>query len=877
MHVKNIDDRRQFLKSALGTLGATPVLASGIAMSGIGSEASGLESSWVSRRNIDATNDRPFNGSYEGCHLDHLAFPLGGLGAGMVCLEGTGALSHVSVCNHPDIRKEPGVYAALSVKGVRPFACVLEGPVPRWKLSPQFPDDGGGGDTLSTACWGLPRYGQASFKTRFPFAEVSLMDAELPIEVLIRGWSPFEAGDADHSSLPVAGLEYELTNRSTSTVEGVFSFNAVNFMATAGAGGKVLATDGGFVLHGAGTTQKPWEKGDFAVWVDDASAKANLAWFRGGSADSLIMAWRDVAQGAYFERAEVIEGEDSPGATLFVPLTLAAGDTKIVKLHLAWYVAGSDVRWSGGGRVDKLIVDGAKPGKETYRPWYAGRFGGIDDVVSYWRANYSALKEKSQRFSQCFYDSTLPPEVIEAVAANLTIMKSPTVLRETGGRLWGWEGSGDTQGSGPGSCTHVWNYAQALPHLFPELERTLRETEFGPSLGSNGHQVWRAAIPIRASDQDHTTIPAADGQLGSIIRVYREWRISGDTEWLRSFWPKVRLSLDFCIRTWDPEHKGWLEGFQHNTYDMPLLGPNGFCSSIYLAALKAAILMGQALGDNVSLYSSLFEHGKRRVESKLFDGEYFIQKVELEYFDQQAPKNEVDALLNPSSPEARALLAKEGPEYQYGNGCLSDGVIGAWYAFVSGIDELLDADKVDKHLQAVYRYNFKEDLSRHANLMRTSFACGGEGGLLICTWPKGSDLSLPNVYSTEVWTGVEYQVASHLIAVGRVAQGLDIVRACRRRYDGRIRNPFNEVEQGHWYARAMSSYALLQALSGARYDAVDKVLHLRPAIQGDFRCFLSTATGYGTVGVRSSQPFVDVVSGEIPYIKIAYASAGGSQ
>ena len=142
--------------------------------------------------------------------------------------------------------------------------------------------------------------------------------------------------------------------------------------------------------------------------------------------------------------------------------------------------------------------------------------------------------------------------------------------------------------------------------------------------------------------------------------------------------------------------------------------------------------------------------------------------------------------------------------------------------------------KIASHLKSVHKYNLKTDLSNHANPQRPSYACGKEGGLLICTWPKGGELSLPFVYSDEVWTGIEYQVASHLMLMGMVEEGLDIVRACRDRYDGRIRNPFNEYECGHWYARAMSSYALLQGLSGARYDAVEKMLYLKPQHQGRF-------------------------------------------
>jgi hypothetical protein len=173
----------------------------------------------------------------------------------------------------------------------------------------------------------------------------------------------------------------------------------------------------------------------------------------------------------------------------------------------------------------------------------------------------------------------------------------------------------------------------------------------------------------------------------------------------------------------------------------------------------------------------------------------------------------------------------------------------------------------------VHRYNFRADLSEHANPQRPTYACGNEGGLLLCTWPRGGKPSLPFVYSDEVWTGIEYQVASHLMIVGRIEQGLEIVRACRARYDGRVRNPFDEYECGHWYARAMSSYAMLQALTRASYDAVTRTLHLHPMRAGDFRSFLATATGYGTVGVRGGKPFLDVKSGAIDVQRFDYSPA----
>jgi hypothetical protein len=222
------------------------------------------------------------------------------------------------------------------------------------------------------------------------------------------------------------------------------------------------------------------------------------------------------------------------------------------------------------------------------------------------------------------------------------------------------------------------------------------------------------------------------------------------------------------------------------------------------------------------------------------------------------------------SQEARALLDKEGPKYQYGEGCLSDGVLGEWMAVVCGVGEVLEREKVRSHLRAVHRHNLKQDLSAHANPQRPSFALGAEGGLLLCSWPRGGALALPFVYSNEVWTGIEYQVASHLMLLGLVNEGLEIVRTCRDRYDGRTRNPFDEYECGHWYARAMSSYGLIQGLTGVRSDAVDRVLYVEPRLPGDFRSFLSTATGYGTVGVRSSKPFLEVRAGTIDVARIEY-------
>ena len=799
------------------------------------------------------SKNNKYNAEYFGDHLERIAFPMGGIGAGMICLEGGGALSHVSLHHRPQMFNEPCCFAAISIRGRHKIARVIEGPVPSWKIF-GLPDTGTG---CSGSSFGLPRFNRASFLARFPFAKIALEDDKVPLQVKITGWSPFEPNKADDSSLPVAGLEYCFTNSTAEPIEAVFSFNAKNFMAIGQGGQAVKASPGGFILAYNGEKNKPWQSGAFSAAVDSPDVKVNHAWFRGGWFDSLTMAWNDIASGACFDRPPITEGAPSPGATLFVPLRIGPRTSKTVVLRLAWHVAHSNLR-IGDNPSGKTT---SRMGSDTYRPWYAGKFADIKEITAYWRDNYNALHKNAKRFSDCFYDSTLPPEVIEAVAANLTILKSPTVLRQIDGRLWAWEGCNDNSGSCHGTCTHVWNYAQAVPHLFPELERTLRETEFGVCQDERGHQTFRASLPIRPTA--HGFHAAADGQLGGIMKVYRDWRISGDIQWLRRIWPKVTQSLDYCIETWDPSHTGLAEEPHHNTYDIEFWGPNGMCTSFYLGALRAAMHMGQALGDDVSQYATLFDKGTRIAEKELFNGEYFFQNVEWKTLRAKNPMKFKGGYFHAYSQEAEALLKREGPKYQYGKGCLSDGVLGAWMAMACGVGQVLDRPKVAKHLKAVYRYNLKKNLSVHANPQRPGFACGTDGGLLLCTWPKGGKPSLPFVYSNEVWTGVEYQVASHLMMMGMVEEGLEIVRTCRDRYDGRVRNPFDEYECGHWYARAMSSYALLQGFSGARYDAVEKTLYIQPNSDRDFRCFISTATGYGTVGVKNGKPFLEVTEGEI--------------
>lgn len=853
--MKKAQQRREFVRSLL--LGGTGIALSPSLLAAGHSSSNSPADPTADPGKTAATGAGPR--TYTGEHLRRIAFPIGGMGAGMFCLEGTGAISHMSIRNRPGLFNEPPLFAAISLKGVRNGVKVLEGPVPDWK---RFGLRGGGnGDPGAT--YGLPRFKAAEFTANFPFATVQLKDADIPLKVSVKGWSPFIPNDEDNSGLPAGALEYSFTNQAAHPIEAVFSFNSKQFLGdTDGAVNKVVGTKNGFVLQQSAAPNKPESETNFAAFTDDDQTIVDHCWFRGGWWDPLTMAWNTVRDGKTRNSAPV--EKDAPGASLFVPFTLQPGATKTVRLMTVWYTPYSD--W----HIGETVATEKTGNSANYRPWYSNRFKNVEEVAAYWRQHYNELRKNSELFSGALYTGTLPAEVIEAVAANLTILKSPTVLRQYDGRFWAWEGSGEDDGSCEGTCTHVWNYAQALPHLFPAMERTVRNTEFNENQNEQGHQRFRANMPI--SPVKHDFHAASDGQLGGIMKVYREWRISGDEAWLRNIYPAVVKSLDYCIATWDPKGKGVVEEPHHNTYDIEFWGPDGMITSFYLGALTAITLMGRHLGQDVSKYEGLYKKGKQYLETKLFDGEYFFQDIEYKNLQAENPAKAM-SFGGEYSPEAIVIMQEEGPKYQYGKGCLSDGILGAWLGSMCGLPVFIDQKKVGSHLLSVHRYNLKKDLSEHANPQRPGYALGHEGGLLLCTWPKGGKLSLPFVYSDEVWTGIEYQVASHLMLTGHVKEGLEIVQLCRQRYDGRVRNPFNEYECGSWYARAMSSYGMLQALTGMRYDAVDKTLHVQSKV-GDFTALLSTATGFGTVSLKAGKVSVKVLHGNI---EIAKTVIGGDE
>ncbi len=825
-------------------------------------------------------SQRTFKGS-DGLQI---SMPLGGIGAGCICLNGQGGLQDFSIKHKPDTTALPdgkssphAAFALLRSTGAKSATRLVEGPIPVERVY----DQGLKGNGFRNGGYeGLPRFSSCEFKGEYPFGFVRLKDRTLPFAVTITGFNPFVPLDDTASGLPCAILEYTITNKSARKAGFEFSYHLSNLTRKLpGERGDVqlksekLSTKG--VLFGNNCHPNDGLFGSASLSAPGFKPRIKATWPSGGWFDAISILWRDVSEGRLKPSGGENPAAGRSGGSILIAGSLKSGESITIPVVITWHFPNCHTKTEDNTAGVCCTAGNCSDVPEpAWRPWYAGKWKDAADVTDYIHKNYDNLKQRTLAFKNALFSSTLPSYVLDAVSANLGIIKSPTVLRQENGNLWAWEGCHCDSGCCKGSCTHVWNYAQAIPHLFPALERTFREQELERSMDETGHVNFRSALPDGPTGHDFHA--ASDGQLGGILKVRRDYHISGNREWMLRMLPLAKTSVDYCIKTWDPRRTGLLEEPHHNTYDIEFWGPDGMCSSIYVAALAAMaeLLIEAGREEEAPPYRKLAEKGARALDKKLFNGQFFEQKVEWKKLNDQSFTKFISKI-NARSSEVEKILKKEGPKYQYGKGCISDGVIGAWMTLMYGVDSPQNRANIRKHLKAIFQYNFRADLSEHANTQRPGYAIGNEPGLLLCSWPNGGKPMLPFVYSDEVWTGIEYHVASHLIAEGLVDEGLTIVKAVRERYDGRARNPWNEYECGNYYARAMSSYALLSSLTGFRYSAVEKTLWFGPASNDKrFNTFFSAATGFGTITLTPSRLTIKLVEGTLEVSRLALTIQG---
>ncbi len=817
---------------------------------------------------------------YRGRELDHIAFPLGGIGTGSISLGGWGQLRDFEIFNRP--AKGLGFdcsFFALHAKcaGEPAVTRVLQGPVG----GADFGGDGSG--RLNRASGGgLPHFRSAEFEGAFPFARLRLADPAVPLQVSLEAWNPFIPHNPDDSSLPAAIFDFTLRNPGKKPVDVVLAASLENRCGHPEVGdGVVKPFDSGAARGLAMSTVKHRPDsarfGTLALATSHRNVLVQTHWFRGAWFDALHHFWDELSTGRLEEIAEPAAREKGCDiGTLALRARIAPGKTGRLPVIVAWHNPNFEKYW-GNSHGDQPNADGSP----VWRNHYATLHADAPAVARYVAANAARLERETREFADALFASTLPSPVLDAVSSQISILKTTTCLRLPDGSFYGWEGCHPGGGCCEGTCTHVWNYAQAAAALFPTLERSIRETDYAFNLHDDGHMTFRMPLPpgTRAEPGKVFKHAAADGQMGGVMKVYREWQNGAGDKWLRGLWPSVRKALEYAWIEWDADKDGVMEGAQHNTYDVEFHGPNTMMGGFYLGALRAAEEMARHLGEpeKAAEYRAVYESGRAKMEATLWNGEFYFQDVR-----PPAPAEAAKGCAAGSgcccAPKTLDPQNPAFPKYQYGQGCLSDQLIGQWFARLVDLGDLFDPARVRKALGAIFRHNWRADLTAHANPQRI-YALNDEAALLVCTWPRGGRPRFPFPYSDEAFCGIEYQVASHLIMEGLVAEGLKVVKGVRDRHTGVRRNPWNEYECGNHYARSLASWSLLPALSGFRYSAPKARLALAPRVaQKDFACFFATGTGWGLVrqklGKGRHRVEVEVLSGALAVRELALAFAG---
>jgi uncharacterized protein (DUF608 family) len=520
----------------------------------------------------------------------------------------------------------------------------------------------------------------------------------------------------------------------------------------------------------------------------------------------------------------------TPPATLAVKQMLQPGESKEVTFMLTWHFPNRR-GWDRGRSY-------GYESREIVGNYYTTLYDNAWDVAQETAQELSVLETQTVDFVNTFANSDVPEVLKEAGLFNLNNLRSQTVFRTADGLPFGFEGTGSIKGTkigadkasgwGFGTCSHVWNYESTIPFLFGDLSTKFREVEFLHSVNEDGGQSFRVTLPIQKAKKFKGR--AADGQMGTLIKVYRDWQLSGDDAKLKEMWPTIKKSMAFAwTGIWDKNKDGVMEGEQHNTMDIAYRGPNPQMAAWYLGALKASEKMALHLKDKVFAKEcrELFEKGSQWIDAHIFNGEFYEHHI----------------------PEGATKVA------QLGKGCLVDQLVGQYLAHTTGLGYVLNKDNVQTTLKSIMKYNYVTNFNEHFNTFR-SFGLGDEKGLIMASYAnEGTLLDFPFPYYTEIMTGFEYSTAAHMIYEGQVENGLQIFKDIRDRYDGYKRNPFNEGEYGHRYARAMAAWAGILAYTGFQYSAVDKTMAFN-AKNGTY--FWSNGYQYGSVKIEDGIDYKNV-------------------
>ncbi len=782
------------------------------------------------------------------------AMPLGGIGTGTIALGGDGLLKQWQITN--TVKHRAFVPNSFFAVRTRTLNNSNENPISRALICTKVHD---GIDFIPAKSVSdhiitnnmkeffdkLPQVEDIVFDGEYPISFLKFEDKSLPIETSLIAFTPFIPLDSKNSGIPVIIFQIHIKNISDFQVEAIVLGNLMNFLGWDGI--KTIRNESSPLFGGNYNEQKKlqsWKAicmksktllktdkryGDLTFAIDQHDAMVSSQW------ENLDKFWSMFSdKGVLFEveHGDISEYEKTWTGSLAAKNVLNPGENKVINFCLTWNFPNRIVDW----HINKSLINDDKTEYWTgnrYNEWFKNSF----DTLKYVRNNWEMLLNYTTKFHKDFFSCSLPYDVLTSISATLSTIRTPTCFWNRDGTFHGFEGChGASTGKSSGgccplNCTHVWNYEFSLAHLFPSLERTMRETEFKMQ-HKLGYLPHRTVIPLYLPQFGEIpdigdVPPAIDGMFGMILKIYRDFLITNDSDFLKRSWVYIEKLMEFIFKEYENESDGLITRAQPNTYDCSIYGLNTFISSLNLVALLACERIALELDNNswAKICREKYNFIREVIDKECWNGEYYIQIFNI----------------------------SEIKKFQYGIGCLSDQLIGQWWAFNLGLGYIFPKAHVLQAVKSIVKYNFKETLDGLKQTPR-EFASNYDSGLLNCSWPNGGKPEVPTYYTDEVWTGIEYEVAALCFYIGEIESGLKIIKAVRDRYDGTHRNPWNEVECGDHYVRPMSSWTLLHALTGISYSSKLNRLSLSPKInQRDFQSFFITNSAWGKVYHKITQ------------------------
>lgn len=812
--------------------------------------------------------DWPVLKSYEASCLRRVAMPLGGIGAGSISLGGHGELKDWELFNRPSKGFTPysldvGPCVMLHTRSAESNSRLFlaEGPIDSIEYA------GCVGATRPNH--GVPRFRKCRFDAAYPLAQISLMDEGLPLRVQLQAFSPVIPGDPDNSSLPIIQLRYHLHNWTDDELEVSAIATIPNFIGLDPQSGRVMG-NGRFSFQGGKGNSIAYQQqkaiqglnylsssanaiaenqGTFCLCTDaEVDVSYRSCWLDDKYHSALLDFLNDLDDdGRLDERPQL--NTDIPAGSLAIHTNIPPGEIRTVTYYLTWHFPNR-MDWTPG-KHDKPVGN-----------WYSCQFSDAWDAAQRIIPRMPSLEVETVNFVNAFCSSDLPAVVKEAMLFNLSTLFTETCHRLPDGTFCAYEGCGDHQAYCEGSCTHVWNYEHTLSFLFGGLARSMRDAEFGVAVGEQGDMVFRIMQPYKERGREFGRV-AADGQMGCILKMYRDWQLSGDQAWLDRLWPAIRKTMAYCWipHGWDADQDGVMEGCQHNTMDVEYYGPNPQMQGWYLGALKAASLMARACGDTqfADQCQKLFLQGSAWTDKHLFNGEYYEQQFCPPAHPEKIPPGQ--------------RLFEEKPEdgrHQLLDACLVDQMVGQAMAGICGLGDLLNPAHVKVTLASIACFNVHDGFHHHFNAMR-SFVLGDEKALLMASYPHNPRPEFPFPYFSEAMTGFEYTAAIGMIYSGLRSTALDVVENIRDRYDGHKRNPFSEAECGHHYARAMAAWGAGLAWTGFSYSAVDQAMEVNGE---DGQWFWSNGYAWGRYEICGMRVKLTISYGQLPLTRFSVCGRG---